>query len=162
MKVDERSNGLIEQAVKAAFPPEGECTPEKAERVMAVIAGMPVPARDAGEKSIFFRACYTLYTGCVAGVMAAFSYIFFFSGLFDFRHMLLFPDARSALFGFAGVITGCFFILLKAREANMWLAVRLMSRGAVSRPVRDTAVILLLAGAGFCVYGGVIFFWSMM
>jgi len=135
-------------------------TPERPEgnisEIIRIIGTMPPPPRRVQERSVLFKACFTIYNGLVAGVMCAVSYLFFFSGFFSFEQITLLPEARSAFFGTLSIIIGCVCILLKGRDLNNWFVARIWKNAASFQLAADSAV-MLLAGAGFCVYGSVMF-----
>lgn len=151
-----RGTGNDLQVFLAAIPDRG---PARIRDVMAIISALPVPVGLREERSLFFKIAYTLYTAAILGIMSSVTYIVLFSNFFGFEQVLHMPEARTAFFGSLCVMIGCAFLLGQGREVNIWLTAR-VHMGAAVRMAADN-VMMVAAGAGFCVCGGILFLVGM-
>ena len=135
---------------------ESQDSKGKISEIMSVIQTMPAPPRRIQESSILFKACFTLYNSFILGVMCAVVYFFFSSSFFSFEQVAFLQEARSALFGSISIIIGCVFILLKGRDLNNWFVAQIW-KNAASFQLATNSIVMLIAGAGFFLYGSMMF-----
>ena len=145
-----------EDELRAVIRKKKDVSGGNVSEIMNIIDGMPAPSVRIQERSILFKACFTLYNAFVIGIMCAVAYMFVCSGFFSLEQVMFLPEARSALFGAVCIFTGCLFVLIKGRDMNNWLAARMLRHGAVFQLSAD-ALFLVTAGAGFCMYGSILF-----
>jgi hypothetical protein len=152
-EADTESDGLKRIVTASAGEPDGKSVAE----VMRIINTMPEPVSWEQKGTMAFKVCYTLYNALVVGLMSAVGYFVLFSNFFTMEQVLLSAEARNAMFGSLCILTGCIFVLAKGWDLNIWLAAH-MRKGAASFQLAMDSVVLLVAGASFCVCGGILFF----